>query len=52
MIEPVFGNTKFNRGIDRLQRRGRCAVRSEWRLITAAHNVLKLHTHQQAITAP
>ena len=34
MIEPVFGNTKFNRGIDRFQRRGRSAVRSEWRLIT------------------
>jgi transposase len=46
MIEPVFGHTKFNRGIDRFQRRGRAAVRSEWRLITATHNLLKLHTHQ------
>jgi hypothetical protein len=52
MIEPVFGNTKFNRGIDRFQRRGRSAVRSEWRLITATHNLLKLHTHQLAIAAP
>jgi transposase len=52
MIEPVFANTKFNRGIDRFQRRGRSAVRSEWRLITATHNLLKLHTHQLAITAP
>jgi hypothetical protein len=52
MIEPVFGNTKFNRGIDRFQRRGRFAVRSEWRLITATHNLLKLHTHQLAIAAP
>ncbi|MCA1679345.1 MAG: transposase, partial [Actinobacteria bacterium] len=52
MIEPVFGNTKFNRGIDRFQRRGRSAVRSEWRLITATHNLMKLHTHQLAITAP
>jgi hypothetical protein len=52
MIEPVFGNTKFNRGIDRFQRRGRSAVRSEWRLITATHNLLKLHTHQPAIAAP
>ena len=46
MIEPVFGHTKFNRGIDRFQRRGRAAARSEWRLITATHNLLKLHTHQ------
>jgi hypothetical protein len=52
MIEPVFANTKFNRGIDRFQRRGRSAVRSEWRLITATHNLLKLHTHQLAIAAP
>ena len=52
MIEPVFANTKFNRGIDRFQRRGRCAVRSEWRLITATHNLMKLHTHQLAIAAP
>jgi hypothetical protein len=52
MIEPVFGNTKFNRGIDRFQRRGRSAVRSEWRLITATHNLMKLHAHQLAIAAP
>jgi transposase len=45
MIEPVFGNTKFNRRIDRFQRRGRAACRSEWRLITATHNLLKLWRH-------
>src|SRR5215217_3950997 len=39
MIEPVFANTKFNRRIDRFQRRGRAACRSEWRLITATHNL-------------
>ncbi len=48
MIEPVFANTKFNRGIDRFHRRGRSAARSEWRLITATHNLLKLHKHQIA----
>jgi hypothetical protein len=48
MIEPVFANTKFNRRIDRFQRRGRAAARSEWRLITATHNLLKLHTHALA----
>jgi hypothetical protein len=45
MIEPVFANTKFNRRIDRFQRRGRAACRSEWRLITATHNLLKLWRH-------
>jgi hypothetical protein len=49
MIEPVFANAKFNRGIDRFRRRGRAAVRAEWRLITATHNLLKLHRH--AVTA-
>jgi hypothetical protein len=48
IIEPVFANTKFNRGIDRLRRRGRAAVRTEWRLITATHNLLKLHRHALA----
>ena len=49
MIEPVFADTKFNRGIDRFQRRGRSAARSEWRLITATGNLLKLHRHYQAL---
>jgi transposase len=48
MIEPVFGQTKHNRGIGRFQRRGRAAVRAEWRLITATHNLLKLHRHTLA----
>ena len=51
MIEPVFANTKFNRRIDRFHRRGRSAARSEWRLITATHNLLKLHKHQIATAA-
>jgi transposase len=45
MIEPVFGHTKFNRRFDRFRRRGRSAAHSEWRLITATHNLLKLHQH-------
>jgi hypothetical protein len=49
MIEPIFADTKFNRRCDRFQRRGRSAARSEWRLITATHNLLKLHRHQLAI---
>ena len=34
-VEPVFGQIKHNRRIDRFQRRGRSAVRSEWRLTAA-----------------
>ncbi|MDP8908125.1 MAG: transposase [Chloroflexota bacterium] len=48
-VEPVFGQIKSNRGANRFLRRGRSAVRSEWRLLTATHNLLKLHRHQVAL---
>jgi transposase len=51
MIEPVFGDTKFNRRLDRFLRRGRAACRSEWRLVNATGNLLKLHRHQAAAGA-
>jgi transposase len=47
-VEPVFGQMKFNRRLDRFSRRGRSAVRSEWRLFGASHNLLKLHSHRIA----
>jgi hypothetical protein len=49
-VEPVFGQVKLNRGFDRFQRRGRAAVRSEWRLAAATHHLLKLHNHRIAAT--
>jgi hypothetical protein len=49
MIEPVFGHTKHNRGITRFHRRGRTAVRTEWRLLMATHNLTKLHRHHLAV---
>jgi len=51
MIEPVFANNKFNRKLDRFHRRGRSAAQTEWRLINATHNLLKLHRHQLAAAA-
>jgi integrase len=48
MIEPVFANATFNRKLTRFHRRGSAAVRTEWRLITATHNLIKLHNHQLA----
>ena len=48
MIEPVFGHTRHNRGVTRFLRRGRSAVRTEWRLLMATHNLTKLHRHQLA----
>jgi hypothetical protein len=51
LIETLFGSIKHNRGLGRFHRRGRAAVRTEWRLITATHNLLKLHKHQLATAA-
>src|SRR4051812_20821267 len=48
LIETLFGSIKHNRGLGRFHRRGRAAVRTEWRLITATHNLLKLHNHHLA----
>jgi transposase len=47
-VEPVFGQIKANRRISRFKRRGRAAASSEWRLIAATHNLLKLHRHTLA----
>ncbi|MBA3065768.1 MAG: transposase [Proteobacteria bacterium] len=40
--EPVFGQIKTARGIDLFLRRGLAACASEWKLICATHNLLKL----------
>jgi hypothetical protein len=42
MIEPIFGQTKFNRAAARFRRRGLAACRAEWQLLCATHNLLKL----------
>ncbi len=47
-IEPVFGHTKHNRQFTQFHRRGRAAVRTEWRLLMMTHNLAKLHNHQIA----
>jgi transposase len=51
LIEPFFGDVKHNRGFTRFARRGRSAAQTEWRLIAATHNLLKLHRHFQTLPA-
>jgi hypothetical protein len=48
VIEPVFGHTKHNRKFTQFHRRGRAAVRTEWRLVMMTHNLTKLYRHQIA----
>jgi len=50
-IEPIYGQIKYNRRIDRFMRRGRAAAQSEFRLVAATHNLLKLHSHWITSTA-
>jgi transposase len=47
-VEPLFGNTKHNKGVTRFLRRGRVKVRTEWRLHMTGHNLNKLYNHQIA----
>jgi transposase len=47
-VEPVFGQIKHNRGYRRFSQRGLTAVDSEWKLICATANLLKLHRHHIA----
>jgi transposase len=42
IIEPVFGQTKSCRGIDRFMRRGLANCQAEWKVICGTHNLLKL----------
>jgi transposase len=49
LVEPVFAHIKHTRGIARFSRRGHTAVRAEWRLIAATHNLLKLFRYQPQI---
>ena len=43
IVEPIFGQIKAARGFRRLSFRGLEAVRAEWKLICACHNLLKLY---------
>ena len=46
MIDPVFGHTKHNRHATRFFRRGRSAVRTDWRLLMATHNLTSIYRHR------
>ncbi len=50
-VEPLFGDTKHNKGFIRFHRRGRTKVRTEFRLLMTAHNPTKVHRHQLAAVA-
>jgi hypothetical protein len=44
-VEPVFGNRRYNKRLDRFTRRGRTRVDGQWQLYCLTHNIEKLATH-------
>jgi len=42
IVEPVFGQIKDVRGLDRLRLRGLEKASEEWALMATTHNILKL----------
>jgi len=47
-VEPVNGQIKEGRGLRRFLLRGLEKVDSEWHLIAATHNLLKLFRHRRS----
>ena len=41
-VEPVFGNLRYNKGLDRFTLRGRAKVDAQWKLFCLVHNIEKL----------
>ena len=41
-VEPVFGNVRFNKRLDRFTLRGRTKVNGQWLLFCLVHNIEKL----------
>ena len=41
-VEPVFGNVRYNKGLDRFTLRGRTKVNAQWQLFCLVHNIEKL----------
>jgi len=41
-VEPVFGNVRYNKGLDRFTLRGRTKVDGQWKLFCLVHNIEKL----------
>jgi hypothetical protein len=47
-VEPVFGNLRFNKGLDRFTLRGRRKVEGQWKLFCLVQNIEKLVHHGYA----
>lgn len=41
-VEPVFGNLRYNKGLNRFTLRGQKKVDAQWKLFCLVHNIEKL----------
>jgi transposase len=48
IVEPVFGNLRYNKGLTRFTLRGRSKVGGQWRLFCLVQNIEKLANHGYA----
>jgi hypothetical protein len=48
IVEPVFANIRYNKGLDRFTLRGRQKVDTQWKLFCLVHNIEKLAHHGYA----
>ena len=47
-VEPVFGNLRHNKRLDRFTLRGQKKVDTQWKLYSLVHNIEKLAHHGYA----
>ncbi|MDO8251512.1 MAG: transposase [Rhodoferax sp.] len=47
-VEPVFGNIRYNKGLDRFTLRSQAKVNTQWHLFCLVHNIEKLANHGYA----
>ena len=47
-VEPVFGNLRYNKRLDRFTLRGKTKVDAQWKLFCLVHNIEKLAHHGYA----
>lgn len=47
-VEPVFGNIRHNKRLDRFTLRGKAKVHAQWSLCCLVHNIEKLAHHGYA----
>lgn len=49
-VEPVFGNLRHNKRLNRFTLRGRQKVDTQWKLFCLVHNIEKLAHHGYAVS--